>query len=60
MSRAAWLRLVLGPVEAWPEELKVELREREAIAEFDGGLERQVAEQEALLAVRAELLGRPS
>jgi hypothetical protein len=57
-GRAAQLRLVLGPVAGWPEDWVVELRERVAIAELDGGLDPDTAEREATDALRADLLRR--
>jgi hypothetical protein len=58
--RAAQLRWILGPVEGWPEDERVEWLERAAIMEFEGGLERIEAEREATEVVRALLLGRLS
>ena len=57
-ERAAWLRNVLGPVSGWPEDWLAEWNERAAIMEFEGGLAREVAEQEAEEALRAERLRR--
>lgn len=56
--RAAHLRLVLGPVSAWPEEWMFEVHERAAIAEIEGGLDAATAERSAADAVRAGLLRR--
>lgn len=57
-ERAARLRRVLGPVSGWIEDWVVELRERAAIAEIDGGMDAAAAEGEATEALRAELLRR--
>lgn len=46
-ERAAWLQKLLGPVSEWPEEWLAEWNERAAIVEFEGGLSRESAEQEA-------------
>lgn len=42
-----------GPPSSWPQDARDEWNERAAIMEFDGGLTRERAEQEAELIVRA-------